>query len=236
MKIEKHINEQKLIDYILGNNSTKEQNQIQHHINNCTKCITNLEKWQRILTVKDGEKALPTPWAKEEVWKKMNAIDKKFSWTSRLGLGIGSLSLFSILILSVFLLKHTPEDPIHVTQNEDKQIELFVNKPDTQQLNIIPVSHEKPLNGNLWVNNLTEQMLLEVDGFTQLINQDYQLWIIYTDENVQGVIIPIQDGSARLFMENMDVNNFKHIKASVEPKGGSSFPTGPDAFIVEFNK
>lgn len=77
-------------------------------------------------------------------------------------------------------------------------------------------------------------MLLEVDGLEELINQDYQLWIIYTDNSIDHEILPTQNGMTRMLFRDIDVDEFKKLKASVEPRGGSIEQTGPDTFIVEF--
>ena len=84
-----------------------------------------------------------------------------------------------------------------------------------------------------WFNPVTNQMFLEIYGIRKPQNRDYQLWMIYKDNHVRDQILPVKNGSIKIFIQGKNFHQIKQIRASMEPKGGSIIQTGPDTFIIE---
>ncbi|BAB06936.1 anti-sigma factor [Halalkalibacterium halodurans] len=231
-----HLTEQQLIDYVLGELSDEERSIVSQHTTTCSACKRTLIHWEKIIT---SESSIPVPPSAEKmdlVWKNLDTKRTKprRKITPRFVFSISSLTAILMLVVALASLnKGMDHDAVQIAPFEEQERLNFQQNPHTQQLDIEPLSYQPDLNGYVWVNDVTHEIFVEIDGLSELQNQDHQLWIIFTDNNVQGAIIPIQEGSSRFFMHGMDVETLKLIKASVEPKGGSHTPTGPETFIVE---
>lgn len=233
-----HLSEEKLIDFSLGKLHESDESEAQLHIDYCDECKERYEHWNAILTKETNEVEDFISVSKEKLWNKLEKqktqkVQKRFVRSPRLIYGIGSAAALFLIIISAFILRGTYEKEMVISNEEIAQVENFQRMPDTRQLDIVPTATHQDINGNIWINDVTQEMLVEVGGLAQLTNRDYQLWIIYEDNFIKGVIIPIQNGSSRMFLKEMNVTEFKQIKASIEPKGGSKVPTGPATFIVE---
>ena len=68
----KHIPEEKLIDYILGNASIKEKRSIGHHLKHCRECGLTFKYWQDTLQEETLEKQSTS--LRERIWQ---SIQKK---------------------------------------------------------------------------------------------------------------------------------------------------------------
>lgn len=234
MGIHKHLPEETIVDLALGKLSDETRNLALLHISSCPQCKKQLDDWLEILQVKVSP-TISNDSLKERIWHSYETKQKKrFSFKPKLGFALASVAVI-LLFLSIHILSNIREDPMEMAHLKAVQTEKFRNKPDTKKFNIVPV-YDSDINGNLWVNHVTNEMLLEVDGLTELMNEDYQLWIIYSDDKIEGILIPTRNGKTELFFENMNVTQFKRVKASIEPKGGSILPTGPETFFVEFQK
>lgn len=231
------ISEQTIVDYVLGNIAPNEAIKVSTHLKECENCQQVFKHWQSVLLSEKEQSYSPSPILKEKIWESFETKQK------RKGMPLSSKRIFSmasfaaIVCLFVGLFYYNQNNAgkgsVHIAQYNEANIQDFQEKPDTQQLNIIPVSNKERVEGNIWINQMTDQMFLEVDGLRPLNDQDYQLWILYNNDNIQHKIMPIEDGSTRILIQGKDFSHLKRIKASIEPKGGSIVQTGPDTFIVE---
>ena len=227
-----HIPEEKIIDLALGNiTSADELAELEHHLASCARCQHKLSAWRRMTETESNIE--PSAALKEKIWQDVTA-EKPRRKAAKVPV-IVSIAAAAVLLfaLGLYQLKPTVDSPaMEVAQNDDIAEENLLHYPETKQLAIVPVSDFNHIRGNLWINNLTEEMLLEVDGLIRLKGQDYQLWIIYDNNDIQGELLSIEDGASRVLFKGPDIREFKLIKASVEPKGGSQKPTGPETFVV----
>ncbi|MED4851607.1 anti-sigma factor [Caldifermentibacillus hisashii] len=234
----KHIPEEQLVDYLLGNIGEWDAKQIKAHLNHCKKCQYLLSDWQFLLS-QDHKQFQPSQSMKDRIQHSINQMEGK-SFKRRTV--IGKPGLLFATIACVFLIfysvhsyyQDTNTRNYEIAENDEIPPETIQSAPHTQQIKVTPVSEFNQINGYVWVNRNRNEMLLEVDGLEELINQDYQLWIIYTDNSIDHEILPTQNGMTRMLFRDIDVDEFKKLKASVEPRGGSIEQTGPDTFIVEF--
>ncbi|AMX84357.1 hypothetical protein GS3922_12180 [Geobacillus subterraneus] len=56
---------------------------------------------------------------------------------------------------------------------------------------------------------------------------------LFCAKKMKGELLTIRHGASRILITGEDVKRFKQVKASLEPKGGSVTPTGPETFIVD---
>ncbi|WP_099351982.1 anti-sigma factor [Fredinandcohnia onubensis] len=230
--MDKHVPEQKLIDFTLGQLNEVEHNWIKTHVDKCTLCYEKMNNWEVILN-KDSIHVKSSLDNKEELWNKIRKNNKAQKIPPKLLLKLGSVAVILSLVLVTTNLYISQNNKVSMVDYQEREAKRLISKPDTKQLNIIPLSRSGNINGDIWINSLTKEMLIEINGLANLDNHDYQLWIIYENDNMQGAIIPNENGSSKVYLRGMDIHKFKMIKASVEPKGGSLYPTGPETFFVE---
>src|SRR5699024_1509436 len=103
-------------------------------------------------------------------------------------------------------------------------------------LKIVPVVDNTNMTGGVWLNQSTNEMILHVDGLVPLHTNNYQLWLIHKNDDWNGELLNLRDGSIRVYYKGEDIAMLKYIKVSVEPPGVSLKPSGPEAFYVDLEK
>ncbi|HLS10486.1 anti-sigma factor [Lentibacillus sp.] len=236
MAFYKHIPEQKIIDFALGKLGEEERANVIHHTNQCPDCQGVLEEWQYMMSEVNEDKSVPSTALKDKLDKSIDEGNKPVKNNRRRKPVYWLGGLAAALLLTIGLTTLTDE---RTAMNEDVMYNEEINeaeiqtRPETKQLKIIPVSRFDHVSGNVWINDATRELLVEIDGLANMSGRNYQMWIVDTDDNVHGEVLPIQDGSVRVLYQGKDVNRFKLIKTSVEPAGGSEKPTGPETFSVD---
>ncbi|MFD2761719.1 anti-sigma factor domain-containing protein [Lentibacillus juripiscarius] len=240
MAFHDHIPEQVLIDCALGNLSEDKKTVVIRHTDECHSCRSILESWESLLSDMNEERSVQPPdtikekldasLAKED---KKTAMKRKFKPAYLMGSAAAVLLLTAGLITTDGTRTVTNEKVVY---NEAIHKAGIQEKPNTRQLEIIPVSRFDHVSGNIWINNTTGEMLVEIDGLFQLNDRHYQLWMIDENDDVKGEPLPIENGSVKVLYRGRDVQQFKRIKTSVEPPGGSDRPTGPETFTVDLEE
>lgn len=229
---DKHIPEEKIIDYALGNIAQNNIHDLEEHIQSCPKCRESLNNWQGIFDEEIAEK--PSADLDEKIWSRVvNQTTPVRKNRKPLIFTIGSAAAIILLAIGLIYYRQsiTPA-PYQVAHNEEINTDEILFTPETRQMEVIPVADFNDVQGNLWVNDTRKEMLLEVDGLIQHTDYDYQLWIIYNNNDIDGEVLPIYNGSSKIYFKGMDIQEFKKIKASLEPTGGSEIPTGPETFVI----
>ncbi|HLR62344.1 MAG TPA: anti-sigma factor [Lentibacillus sp.] len=237
MASRKHIPEQTLIDFALGNLDEAECENVISHIHQCPKCESILEGWERMLPAVNEEKEAPSSTLKDRLDQRIDEENKPAKRKRRPktvywlgGVAAALLLAFGLTTFNSGSNTALNEDVIYNDEINEAQVQ---SRPDTKRLEIIPVSRFDHVSGNVWINNSTREILVEIDGLADLSGKNYQIWMIDTDDNVYGELLPIQNGSVRILYQGEGVDQFKLIKTSVEPAGGSEQPTGPEPFSVD---
>ncbi|OQP07006.1 anti-sigma factor [Geobacillus sp. 46C-IIa] len=237
-----HIPETKIVDWMLGTLPEQEKEAVSSHLRQCASCQNALKAWEAI-----GMKATSRPgeppsamkeqiWAKAEAQKRAKRVQHRFRWAS--GLAGAALVAFLFFFRSSFsgderVVPHEPSNDHYRYVVVEAPPERIVHHPETKRFPIEPLAHFEQLNGTIWLNDDTKEMVMEVEGLKPFAARDYQLWIVYTDNEMKGELLTIRHGTSRILITGEDVKRFKQIKASLEPKGGSVTPTGPETFIVD---
>ncbi|MUK88768.1 hypothetical protein GMD78_10225 [Ornithinibacillus sp. L9] len=236
----KHINEELIIDYALGKVSQDQAKAIQKHLMTCDKCQHELNYWQQILST--DNQTSPSLELQNRINHTISEIEqkRKWRWPKKHGIIVAGIAIILLLIVSVHQLNQ-PEmfvesDPYFVTaQHEQIPEKSFMENPDTNRLDILPATINENVKGDVWLNEVTNEMVLRVDGLDPLPTQDYQLWFVDQDDHWNGELLHLRDGTAHIYYRNSDINQLKLIKVSIEPLGGSHTPTGPETFYLNFN-
>ncbi|KAF0996053.1 anti-sigma factor [Geobacillus sp. TFV-3] len=243
-----HIPETKIVDWLLDVLPEQEKEDVSNHLKQCRECQRLLEAWKSIGLKAEAQYEAPPLSHQERIWAQAEA--QKQTKRMRRGLRIAGGLISAALAVSLFALRLSVSDggrdashdqPSEayryqiIEQNHDIPIEQIIHNPETKQIPIEPSAFFQQLDGTVWLNDETEEMLMEIEGLPPFATRDYQLWIIYTNNEVKGELLTIRHGAARVLITGEDVKQFKQIKASLEPKGGSAAPTGPETFIADLD-
>lgn len=101
---QKHISEEKLVDYVLGNLSRIEYFKVSTHIKHCPRCQLSIQSWQKSLNHKD-QKKLNTP-SKQQIYNTF--FQKRQLKRRRLIITLMGISLFAFIFL--FMTSSKPQD------------------------------------------------------------------------------------------------------------------------------
>ncbi|MDC3418531.1 anti-sigma factor domain-containing protein [Aquibacillus salsiterrae] len=237
MNYKEHVDEHLLIDYAKDQLDSDKRTEIIAHVNMCAQCQTNLKEWELLLNREQQIANDPSPYLKTRIHHSI-AKHGKPKRTIAFKPIFASISGVMIVFLCVLLYINMRAQDLtyEVRQNEEiGESELF-NHPNTNRLDIIPASTAQNVSGNVWINNATNEMLVEVQGLTHLAERDYQLWVIHSNDQFRSELLQLQNGTAKVYYRGEDLTKLERIKASVEPLGGSDKPTGPETFYVNFTR
>ncbi|MCM3584789.1 anti-sigma factor [Mesobacillus maritimus] len=230
----KHFSEEVLIDFCLEEISEERRQEIREHLDNCAECKQVTEHWLEVFNQSSNGK--PSAELKDRIWENARKNRGARKKNRKLMMAISSAAALFIFSIGLLWDQSSEYHRYEVAHNGEIPTESIQTNPQTQQLAVIPVAANQNINGNLWINGVDEELLLEVDGLEDISNRDYQLWMIYDNNKIKGELLSTVDGSSRILIKGKDVNHFKIIKASIEPIGGSLEPTGPETFVVPLNK
>ncbi|MBC5636588.1 anti-sigma factor [Ornithinibacillus sp. BX22] len=238
----KHIPEEFMIDYVLGNLSNEKRQSMDEHIYRCSHCQEELTSWKLLLS--NNQKVTPS----ESLNKRIkNTIHIKGHFKPKIGnrkafyFIAGAAALF---IICLGLLQITQQQPIADSSDQEyltAQYDLipeqpFMNNPATNQLDIIPVTMDQNITGNIWLNEVTNELYLQVEGLRPLESQDYQVWLVRNDNDWQDELLHLKNGMVHVYYKGPDVQTIRFIKVSVEPLGGSRVPTGPETLYIDLQQ
>ncbi|MFD2042802.1 anti-sigma factor domain-containing protein [Ornithinibacillus salinisoli] len=237
----KHIKEERIVDYALNKLSHDQAQEIENHLFSCEKCQQSLEHWKQLLLPDQIES--PSPDLKTRLNHSISKLQskKRVRFPRKISFVMVSLAVLFLLVVSLPKIQQGNEASVkksnnYITvQHDPTSEEKFMQKPDTNRLDIIPATINKNVQSDVWLNEVTNEMVLLVDGLDPLSSQDYQLWFIHQNDDWYGELLQIRDGSASIYYKGPDIHQLKHIKVSIEPLGGSSTPTGPETFYLDLN-
>ncbi len=235
MSVHKHLPEEIIVDYVLNQLRNEERKRVAMHLERCHRCQNIVAEWNVLLKT-ETEPTFSTDAIKERLFEHIRK-DRRRKQRKLIPRFVVAATTAAILflVLSLSAYKDTIQRPDYVvSKNDEIPLETIQTSRYTHELNIVPVREFPHVNGHVRVNADTNEMLLEVSGLYVFPNRDYQLWIIYSDDQIVDEIIPVENGSTRMFFKGVEVAEFKMVKASVEPRGGSKQQTGPETFIVDF--
>lgn len=106
---------------------------------------------------------------------------------------------------------------------------------DTERYVIQPV---EPFygSGSVWLKRGSGEMLIVVNGLYSLKEKDYQVWLQDEDQLSSAGFMLVQGTQGRSYYYGFGAKKAKRIVVSMEPKGGSLRPTGPEAVLVDIEQ
>ncbi len=227
--------EEDLIDYALGKLAAEKHQELARHISQCAGCAADVLEWESMLQ-ESGEELSPSPVVKKRLMRRVRLLGRLSVWRSRLRSlkSVPAAGACAILLLVGGLLIYdpaVPESPLAAEAKRMHQNEL-VNDPQTvlHQSETVMQSDAK---GYVWINTASNEMLLLAEGLDRLTEKDYQVWLVIGNDRSNVGVLQWRGRMAHLYFHGTEVRQVDDIAVSIEPKGGSYTPTGPDAMIVK---
>lgn len=230
--------EEELADYSLGRLSSHKQHLLEEHIQSCETCRTLTDEWKELL---EGyhETSVPPNRVKQSL-KIRYWFHRMITLRPRLLLPLAGA--VALLITFIALPGATPPqnpnsgDPQPlVREAANRENAALLMKPQTVQYPVNPVNREK-VNGFVWINNDSNEMLFIVQGVAPVKEKDYQVWFVQSDERSNAGLLRWENNVAHLYFQGGKLRTAENIAVSLEPKGGSIVPTGPDTMVVRLKK
>src|SRR5690625_675880 len=153
--VHQHIQEEKLIDYILGHLSSKEHFKINAHLTVCSKCRNEQVTWEKYLNVET--RPVPSSHLKQKILTEIDIKRKKFNvkWV------YATVSLCAVFLI-LFSFFHTPKQEnmsnhnavVHLTSQNDDLFGIETADPAyTESLSLTSAHME---NNGVWVIDVTD--------------------------------------------------------------------------------
>lgn len=238
----RHIPEELLVDYALGNLSVEMMESINHHLNYCPYCTEELKSWKKLLN--NNEEITPSETLNNRILNSSNPnpINEQKRRNRKIIYAAISAAAFLFICLSLFQINQ--QQPVaelseneYITARHDLIPEQhFMNNPSTNRLDVVPVTMDRNIKGDVWLNEVTNELYLQVEGLKPLDSQDYQVWLVRDDNGWKDELLRLQDGRVHVYYKGPNVKTIRFIKVSVEPIGGSQLPTGPETLFIDLQQ
>lgn len=227
--------ESELFDYLLGKVNQEKALTIQSHIRQCAVCRDEVDQWKELLNPVQLEQPIPSKGFK---WRLTTQYVLKHFLMPRLKKPVAAATFLAAFLFFIWL-GHKYSDfnsnSIQFKTEEKPFKELaIVQDPHTVQYEVIPTL-AREVKGYLWVNHDSKEIFLLVEGLRNIYERDYQVWMVKKDDRSNMGLIQWRNGFAHFYYQGEGLDQADNIAVSLEPKGGSIVPTGPDAIFVNIS-
>ncbi|GIP32903.1 anti-sigma factor domain-containing protein [Paenibacillus sp. J2TS4] len=229
------ITEERIIDLLQGRWGEHAERHSLQHLNTCEACRKLYDEWLTLLSPAGAEQ--PRSIIKKRIrgklrWQRFKDIISSISVRKRWGVAMLAAVMTLLLFIGLFRPHSVPW-----LQDRDLPATLpelrLVTRPGTVLYNV-PASAHDLVTGYVWLNSESGEMLIHVEGLPPLPEYDYQVWIVKADDRRNSGILKLTNGKASLYYtaQKNQVREAEGIWLSIEPKGGSLQPSGPDRVLV----
>lgn len=249
------LTEEKLIDLLLSKLPAHQEEQAKQHLVHCAYCQARAKEWQQLVRDASADRLswrYTAPKLKKRLKEKIlpSGHDKVLVGKPAIMLLSVSLLLCFTLLAGLWPLTETPfkEEtmneatlpPVRSVQAVTPDTRFLIN-PQTVHYRIqhtitmpiddaIPPVHQ--VHGHLWVAPRGQQIFMMLEGLQPLPENDYQVWVITREMASSAGLFNLFDSNAVLYWRNDQPADIEMIRISIEPKGGSFSPSGPEALLI----
>jgi anti-sigma-K factor RskA len=239
--------EEDWIDWLLGNKPQLERSVMADHLARCRKCRETAEQWRPLLLGNGGaphkEAAEPAVFPSESVRRSIRSHVKKRALRNRLKEGLTRRSKWAaaaaacmVLALCVAGLYRTVHEPgeerdLYVAEHEPIAVP-FMKDPTTASFRVEPFNDELG-EGYVWFNDNSKEMLVLLEGVLPSEGHVLQVWAVDRSGHANlGLLRHDEARRAHFYFKGEALAKADNIALTVEPMGGSRYPTSPDAFLI----
>lgn len=105
--------------------------------------------------------------------------------------------------------------------------------PWTEKYDVISVADDK-VYGHLWRNDRTRELLIIMEEILHTEQADFQVWLKERQSALNLGLLMKEKRGGHLYYHGDYSGDSEILTISLEPKGGSPFPTGPEPYVVYF--
>lgn len=238
--------EEQIVDFILQKVSSSEEQAFRKHLVQCATCRTLFEAWRD--TLADYQSEQSDDWAvsrtrvKKYLWSRLNGSfrKKRLDWlrpkpVAAVGIMLVFLSLGMFLKLGVL----TQPAPLATPSADGHPLVIKQALPG-----MLPLATESyyysirstlnpQVDGYIAINPATQEVYIYVKGIPSVVDRDYQAWLVEERSTIDMGLLQLENGIAELYKQAKEVERANMVKISIEPKGGSLYPTGPDLLFIQ---
>lgn len=175
-------------------------------------------------------RAMPGPWLRRRMFaqvvlRKLRLLLRPRRYWISAAFAMAAFAL-------VWCLFATERQSPPITPASDREIirEMDIAmRPQTVKYALLPSPSAGEARGFAWVNKPEGELLILIEGLAPAEDQDYQAWFISGSDRSNVGLLRWSNGKAHLYYRGKAVESAENIAVSLEPKGGSYRPTGPDA-------
>lgn len=236
-KFHRCISESELVDYLLGKISQDKAESIDSHIRQCEACSKAIDQWQELLKPVHNQ----DEFFSSKRLKRRLTIRYLTGYLLMQRVKIWSATVATLAGLVFFIWwslmdsdSHFDPFPYGDAKKSFKELAI-VQDPSTVQYEVMPISAEE-VKGYVWVNQNSKEILLLVKGLQNMYERDYQVWVVKKEQRSNMGLVEWHDGFAHFYYQGEGVDQAENIAISLEPKGGSVHPTGPDTIFVKLKE
>lgn len=226
--------EEEVVDFAMGHLPKEKQAQFADHLKQCGDCAALYHDWMMLLSNRD-EQQLPSPSLKRRLRRSVMVSNWITSLAGNLRAGkwaaAGTAALLLLIGVSLYGQKNVTDSAAAVKQQLLKERAMVMN-PGTVLHEATPVNKSSS-KAYVWINDDSNEMLFLAEGLDRLEEKDYQVWFIIENNRSKAGVLQWKDGMAHLYVQGGEIRRVENIAISIEPKGGSFIPTGPDAMFVK---
>ncbi|WP_126428473.1 anti-sigma factor domain-containing protein [Brevibacillus marinus] len=226
--------EEEMADLILGNLAEEKRVRLQRHLADCERCAALFRDWSAVLAPLDP-RPQPSPSLKRRLLRRIACERWRSSILERLRTGsqvarAAVLLVCLVSLVGLFAVQRENVVPADLPDASVTRDVAMVMDPHTV-LHVVPIVPGN-VKSYVWINDTSNEMLILTDGLVPSAEIDYQVWFITEDRRSHVGLLHWQDGMAHLYFRGGELRQVENIAVSIEPKGGSFRPTGPDAIFV----
>ena len=225
-----------IVDQIMGNLPLPQSRALQEHLSRCTPCRKLYAEWQELLHDEPEFEPPVRLYQRLKIAFLLRQLRRRLYRPSILW-GAASAALIGALILGIGTLQRKqPLDSWERLPIAAEQIPPFViADAETVRYPIDPQEgHLTGINGIIWVNGPGDQVYCFVEGLEDYTGHDYQIWLIKTVNRENGGLLRMMGEYGDLLLQQRNIHEVRQISISLEPKGGSLYPTSADTILVDF--
>lgn len=144
-------------------------------------------------------------------------------------------ALLVMLVIGLFSFKNDLGQQEATFEHTVNQRIAHMQSEDTERYVIQPVG---PFygSGSVWLKRASGEMLIVVKGLHSLEEKDYQVWLQNGNQLSSAGFMLVPGPQGRSYYYGVVTGDAERIVVSMEPKGGSLRPTGPEAVLVEMRR
>ncbi|WP_019121997.1 anti-sigma factor domain-containing protein [Brevibacillus massiliensis] len=229
--------EEEIVDFVLGRLAPGKQEHLSRHLPECERCGAVHRDWTGMLSDRK-EQPMPSPALKRRLRRSVYAAKGAalFSRLLRMRVLVPAAGLIALTLLSALLLSENGKGRYTLPELDEGQYALqertMIMDPRTVVHVLAPVSQEDA-KGYVWVNDSSNELLFLANGLDRMEEKDYQVWFIMENGRSNVGVLQWNGGIARLYFQGEEVRRVQNISVSIEPKGGSFVPTGPETIHLK---